>query len=99
MTNILEKTTDGFFAVDSEWKLTYVNAAAEALFGRKRADLLGGLLWERFPELVGSVFQKNYESVMAGKMAIEFEASDPAGKTWYDVRLRRWRRSVSSATQ
>ncbi len=30
MTNILENTTDGFFAVDSEWKLTYLNAEAEA---------------------------------------------------------------------
>src|SRR5436190_8246452 len=54
MTNILEKTTDGFFAVDSEWKLTYVNAAAEGIVGRSRNELLGGVLWERFPELVGS---------------------------------------------
>jgi len=85
MTNILEKTTDGFFAVNSEWKLTYVNAAAEAIFGRKRRELIGGVLWERFPELVGSVFQENYEKAMAEKVAIEFEASDSSGKTWYDV--------------
>jgi PAS domain S-box-containing protein len=85
MTNILEKTTDGFFAVDSEWKLTYVNAEAETMVGRKREELLGGLLWERFPELVGSVFQANYEKVMAEQLAMEFEASDSRGKTWYDV--------------
>ena len=85
MTNILEKTTDGFFAVDSEWKLTYVNAAAETIFGRKRDELIGGVLWERFPELVGSVFQENYEKAMAEKVAIEFEASDSSGKTWYEV--------------
>jgi PAS domain S-box-containing protein len=85
MTNILEKTTDGFFAVDSDWNLTYVNAAAEKIFGRKRANLLGSLIWERFPELVGSVFQANYEKVMAERAATEFEASDAAGKIWYDV--------------
>src|ERR1043166_7351062 len=85
MTNILEKTTDGFFAVDSEWKLTYVNAAAEAIVKRKRNQLIGGLLWERFPELVGSVFQANYEKVLAEQVAMEFEASDSAGKVWYDV--------------
>lgn len=95
MTNILEKTTDGFFAVDSEWKLTYVNAAAEAMFGRRRTELLGGLLWERFPELVGSVFQQNYERVMAEKVAIEFEASDPAGKTWYNMHAYRSNGGVS----
>src|SRR6476659_7654516 len=64
MTNILEKTTDGFFAVDSDWKLIYVNAAAEIMLERKRGELIGGLLWERFPSLVGSVFQTNYEKVM-----------------------------------
>jgi two-component system cell cycle sensor histidine kinase/response regulator CckA len=85
MTNILENTTDGFLAVDSDWKLTYVNAEAEALVGQKREELLGGLLWERFPSLVGSVFQTNYERVMAEQVAIEFEAVDPTGKTWYDV--------------
>jgi PAS domain S-box-containing protein len=85
MTNILEKTTDGFFAVDSEWKLTYVNAEAEAMVGRKRDELLGGLLWERFPELIGSVSQANYEKVMAEKVALEFESNDAIGKTWYEV--------------
>jgi PAS domain S-box-containing protein len=95
MTNILEKTTDGFFAVDSEWKLTYVNAAAEAMMGRKRDELLGGLLWERFPELVGSVFQANYERVMAEKVAIEFEAGNPSGRIWYDVHAYRSNGGIS----
>src|SRR5204863_7384703 len=64
MTNILEKTTDGFFAVDSEWKVTYLNAEAETMVGRKRADVLGRLLWEEFPALIGTIFQTNYERVM-----------------------------------
>jgi PAS domain S-box-containing protein len=85
MTNILEKTTDGFFAVDSEWKLTYINAEAEVMVGRKRDELLGGLLWERFPALIGSVFQTNYEKVMAERVAAKFEAVDTTGKIWYEV--------------
>src|SRR5438477_6867456 len=79
MTNILEKTTDGFFAVDSEWKLTYINAEAEAMVGRNREELLGALLWERFPELVGTVFQTNYETVMTDQVAMEFDAVDSTG--------------------
>src|SRR5205085_5518354 len=85
VTNILEKTTDGFFAVDSEWKLTYINAEAEAMVGQKRDALLGSLLWAQFPALVGSIFQTNYERVMAEQVAIEFEAVDATGKIWYDV--------------
>jgi two-component system cell cycle sensor histidine kinase/response regulator CckA len=85
MTNILENTTDGFFAVDSGWKLTYLNPEAETMLGRKRDELLGSLLWEEFPELVGSVFQANYEKVMSEQVAIEFEASDISGKAWFEV--------------
>lgn len=85
MTNILEKTTDGFFAVDSDWKLTYVNAEAEKMVGRRRDELLGGVLWERFPELIGTVSQANYEKVMAERVAIKFEANDGSGKSWFEV--------------
>src|SRR5205807_9363103 len=41
--------------------------------------------WEKFPALVGSIFQTNYERVMAEQVAIEFEASDRTGKIWYEV--------------
>ena len=85
MTNILEKTTDGFFAVDSDWNLTYLNAEAETMVARKREDVLGRNLFETFPSLIGTIFQANYEKVMAEHVAIEFEAADATGKIWYDV--------------
>ena len=85
MTNILENTTDGFFAVDQDWKFTYLNAEAEGLLNRKRDELLGAVLWEKFPDLSGSVFETNYRKVMAEQMAVEFEASDASGKKWSEV--------------
>lgn len=95
MTNILEKTTDGFFAVDSEWKLTYINAQAEAMLRCKRDEVLGRVLWEQFPELIGTIFQRNYERVMAEKIALEFEATDTTSKIWYDVHAYRSNGGVS----
>jgi len=85
MANILENTTDGFFTVDSEWKLTYLNAEAERMVGRSREGILGGVLWEKFPELVGSIFEDNYRKVMVDKVPLAFEAPDDTGKIWYDV--------------
>ena len=85
MTNILEKTTDGFFTVDSEWRITYLNAEGEAMARCKREDVLGRVLWEQFPAVIGSVFQENFQRVMAEQIAIEFEALNPTGKVWYDV--------------
>jgi PAS domain S-box-containing protein len=85
MKNILENTTDGFFAVDSEWRFTYLNAEAEVLLDRGRDDLIGATIWEKFPDLNGSVFETNYRKVMSDDIAVEFEASDATGKTWSEV--------------
>jgi PAS domain S-box-containing protein len=85
LTNILENTTDGFVSVDRDWKFTYLNPEAENLLGRTREDLYGEDLWEKFPNLVGSVFETNYRRVMEEQMAIEFEATDAKGRHWWEV--------------
>ncbi len=85
MTNILENTTDGFFAVNYAWKFTFLNPEAEVLLGRDRNELLGEDLWEMFPELPGSLFETNYRRVMKEQIGLEFEASDTNGKTWFEV--------------
>src|SRR5438094_3738515 len=85
LTDILENTTDSFFALDYAWRFTYVNPEAESSFGRSRKELLGGELWQKFPELRGSTFEKNYRRVMAEEESIEFEACDPSGMKWFEV--------------
>jgi two-component system cell cycle sensor histidine kinase/response regulator CckA len=85
MTEILENSIDGFFAVDGDWKFTYLNPEAEKLLGRKRAELLGQELWQEFPQLARSDFELNYRRVVDEQTAIEFEASDGAGKVWFEM--------------
>src|SRR5205807_3061791 len=50
MTDILEKTSDGFLAVNRNWKFTFVNRQAEKLLGRRREELLGKDFWIEMPE-------------------------------------------------
>ena len=85
LTNILENTTDGFFSLNEEWHFTYLNPEAERLLARKRDNLIGQQLWVEFPELIGSPFEQNYRRVLADQVAIEFEASDAAGKIWFEM--------------
>lgn len=86
MANILENTTDGFFAVDHAWKFTYLNPEAEVLLDRKRSELIGKELWQEFPQLNGSSFEQNYRRVLSEQVSMEFEASDAAGKIWFEMR-------------
>ena len=86
LTDILENTTDGFFCLDHAWRFTYVNPQAERLFGRARKELLGGELWQKFPELRNTPFEENYRQVMANQTPVEFEACEPNGTTtWFEV--------------
>ncbi len=45
---ILESISDAFYAVDHDWRFTYINRQAERLAGRRREDLLGKVFWEVF---------------------------------------------------
>src|SRR5262249_51731804 len=46
---ILESITDGFVALDREWRFTHVNAEAERMNGIRREDQIGKSQWELFP--------------------------------------------------
>lgn len=85
LSAVLESITDAFFAVDSEWRFTYVNRKAEEIFGRSRDELLGQVLWEQFPRTLDSRFGREYRQVMERKEKRQFEAYSPALGRWFEV--------------
>ncbi|MBA2693741.1 MAG: SpoIIE family protein phosphatase [Rubrobacter sp.] len=58
----LDHLPDPFVAVDGEWRFTYVNPAAASILGG--GDLVGKLVWDRFPGASGSEFNKKLLSAM-----------------------------------
>jgi PAS domain S-box-containing protein len=85
MTDILEKTSDGFFAVDRDWKFTFVNRQAEKLLDRRREDLIGKDFWIEIPDFTREAFEQNYRRAMSEQVAVEFEASDASGGVWFEL--------------
>ncbi|CAA9427855.1 MAG: diguanylate cyclase/phosphodiesterase (GGDEF & EAL domains) with PAS/PAC sensor(s) [uncultured Rubrobacteraceae bacterium] len=83
--SILESITDAFFALDSEWRFTYVNSEAERVLQRTREELLGKNVWEEFPEAVGSAFYREYHRAFHEQTRVEFEEYYPPLKIWVDV--------------
>src|SRR5262249_8243771 len=70
---------------DSDWRFVYVNSMAERLLHASREQLLGENFWKKFPALCGSLFEKNYRKTMSEDVALEFEATDPGGKHWFEI--------------
>jgi PAS domain S-box-containing protein len=76
-TDILESISDAFFAVDHEWRFTYVNSKAEELWGRSREELLGKDLWEEFPQAEGSESYRQIKWAMEEGVTTEFDTLSP----------------------
>ncbi len=82
---ILESISDGFFALDREWRLVYMNSAAERIVGRPREDVLGRVLWEEFPRLVGTAWEREYHRAVEQQSAVHVEEHlEPLGR-WFET--------------
>lgn len=88
IANILESITDAFYTLDSQWRFTYVNVRCEQVFGRSREELLGGCIWELFPETIASVSDRQYRKAIAQQIPVTFETqlSAAGSSRWYEVR-------------
>jgi PAS domain S-box-containing protein len=85
ISGILESVTDAFIAVDAEWCFTYLNPQAEGLLRRTRAELMGEVLWDAFPDALGSRFEAEYRRVAADGVAAVFEDFFAPLDTWFEV--------------
>jgi PAS domain S-box-containing protein len=78
---ILERISDTFFAVDDQWRYTYLNdrALAQARKARGRQvgaeDLLGKNCWDLFPEAVGTTFDRELRRAVREQKVVAFETS------------------------
>ena len=71
--NILESITDGFYALNKNWEVTYFNKTAEKILGCKRDEVIGKNLWDFFPNSREGKFYNQYEKAMTKRISVHFE--------------------------
>jgi PAS domain S-box-containing protein len=89
MENMLESLSDGFCAVDHDWRITYINGRALEMLAplaRTRAGMVGHDLWDAFPELAGSPLEALYREAMHERETGILEFFYPALRRWFEVR-------------
>ena len=72
---VLESVSEGFYALDSEWRYVVFNRAAEEYFGVSRKLVLGQVIWEIFPQGVGTPFETYCRAAMDEGVSTTFETS------------------------
>ena len=88
IVRMLDAMPAGFCLLDSAWRFRYVNAQAERLMGRPRAEFLGRTMTDMYPESAGSVFEKAFRTAMCSGEPVSFEAPYPAAAPdgWLEIR-------------
>ncbi|MBV8804980.1 MAG: PAS domain-containing protein, partial [Sinobacteraceae bacterium] len=82
---LLESITDAFYALDRQWRFTYVNQLALDYFGKSREELLGTRVWDLVPEARGSDFEVQYRRAVREQRSVAFEVLSPLSRRWIDV--------------
>lgn len=86
LTTTLETITEGFCLLTRDWRYTYVNREAERLLKRERSSLLGRVLWEEFPEALGTTVERELRRALQDNVPVELENYYPALHTWFEIR-------------
>ena len=86
LSQMLETITDTFFMLDRDWCFTYVNRVGDELGRRTRGALLGKCIWDEYPTLAGTIFEREYKRSVAEQVPVEFESYFEQGEVWLDAR-------------
>lgn len=85
--DVFSRITDGFVALDRNWRYTYVNDTAASLFGRRPQEMLGRHIWTEFPEGVGQPFYHAYHQALQEQRSITLEDYYEPWDRWFENRI------------
>lgn len=54
IAQLVTEIDDGVEVLDRDWRITYLNEKAAAIFGRPRTELVGISLWDLLPNTIGN---------------------------------------------
>ncbi|MEM7735856.1 MAG: diguanylate cyclase [Deinococcota bacterium] len=85
-TELLERITDGFLAIDPGGTITYVNHIIETMTGHAKEALIGSRIGEHFPQLPDFVREAYDDATEQGEVAtLEFFFEQH--QRWFDMRV------------
>lgn len=82
---VLRTMPDGFFLLDTHWRFSFVNAAAEQMLRRDPTELIGENIWDEFPQARGTIFEHTYKAVRETGISRTFQAYFAPLEAWFEV--------------
>jgi len=82
---MFDRIDDAFFALDADWRFTYVNERAGEVLDRAPGRLVGENVWEAFPAAADSTFRDRYREAVQTSESVTFEEYFPPLGAWFAV--------------
>jgi PAS domain S-box-containing protein len=87
IVNTLESIQDGFYALDTNWVITYWNKEAELLLKTKREEIIGKNIWEIYSDLFPAKFHTEYHRAINENIPVRFEEYLSILDCWFEMSI------------
>jgi PAS domain S-box-containing protein len=87
LAEIFESITDGFCAIDGQWRFTYINQRAERILERHQSELLGRNVWEVYPHVVNTRLYYHCDRTARSRVSTQFEYECSTLNRWFQINL------------
>ena len=87
---VLDSLADAVSVFDRDLRWTYVNPSARAVLtalGRDPEVVMGRVLWEVLPELLGTLYETETKRALETNTSVMYEEYLPALDRWYENRI------------
>jgi PAS domain S-box-containing protein len=86
-SEVLDRITDNFYALDRQGRFTYLNQATERNFGYSRDELLAHNMWQRFPQGKDTPLYPALQEALADGDPRTLEFHYAPTDRWYETRI------------
>ncbi|MCC6791874.1 MAG: PAS domain S-box protein [Thermomicrobiales bacterium] len=87
ITDTLERMTAGFAALDRSWRFTFLNQRALAMLHQAERNPVGLVVWEVFPELIGSEIETALRGAAESQNAANIDAYWSGLNRWFEIHV------------
>jgi PAS domain S-box-containing protein len=90
LREVLESLADAVSVFDREWRWTYVNPSAARVLvalGRDPSAVIGEVLWEQLPQLLGTPFEVETRRAAESGKSVSYTEWLPGLDRWFEIRI------------
>ncbi|ATW23917.1 ATP-binding protein [Candidatus Formimonas warabiya] len=87
LVDVLDRISDGFYALDHDWRFVFANKGAGEFFPRIPGDLIGKVIWKVIPQIAGTVLEEKLIKAKQEKIYLKFETKGLFQENWFEKHI------------